>query len=424
MVLIDYFCPMEKKNTRIAIVGAGISGLIAAQVLEKEGYSPIIYEKTDRAGGRVKTDIVDGYQLDHGFQVVLDAYPMAQKYLDYAALDLQKFLPGAALYKEGKSSVLGDPSRSIKLLIPTLFSTIGNFSDKWKILRLYNVIKKKSVKQIFEEKETTTLFYLKSKGFSDDIIERFFKPFFSGIFLEPKLDTSSRMFQFVFKMFGTGSAVLPKAGIGAIPAQLLYKLERTKIEYHRSVERCSDSSIQFSDGRKVAVDYIIIATDASPLVPNLRKQQVYWHSSDTLYFTTKTRKIEMALIGLIADTDALINNIFYHTVLETAQKGTEELLSVTVVKEHDLTEYELIQRVKDDLNTYCGITTERYLKHYPIKMALPKLTDLQYSLMPSETRLTERTFLAGDYLLNGSLNAAMISGEMAAKGVLEGIEKK
>jgi hypothetical protein len=149
-----------------------------------------------------------------------------------------------------------------------------------------------------------------------------------------------------------------------------------------------------------------------------------WHESDTLYFITKTRKIDKELIGLVSDQRALINNIFYHTVLETTKKGDEELLSVTVVKKHDLTEYQLIQKVKEDLDTFCGITTERYLKHYPIKMALPKLTDIRYSLMPTETRLTENTFLAGDYLLNGSLNAAMLSGEMAAKGVLEAIEKR
>ncbi|TLP79186.1 FAD-dependent oxidoreductase [Maribacter sp. ACAM166] len=414
---------MEKKTTKIAIIGAGISGLTAALALEKEGYSPIIYEKTDSVGGRVKTDMVDGYQLDHGFQVLLDAYPLARKYLDYSALELQKFLPGAQIFNQGKSSVLGDPLRSIQFLFPTLFSTIGSFSDKWNILRLNSTVKKKSLNEIFNEEETSTHTFLKSSGFSTEIIEQFFKPFFSGIFLEPNLETSSRMFQFVYKMFGTGYAVLPKAGIGAIPTQLFNKLEQTKITFNRSVESCSDNSIVFSDGHNVAPDYTIIATDASPLIPNLRNQQLNWQSSDTLYFTTKIRKIEDPLIGLISDKDALINNVFYHTSLVTSQRGTDELLSVTIVKEHNLTEYDLIQKVKDDLKTYCGITTERYLKHYPIKMALPKLNDLRYSLIPSETRLTERTFLAGDYLLNGSLNAAMLSGEMAALGVIDAIEK-
>jgi protoporphyrinogen oxidase len=415
---------MKKKSTRIAIIGAGISGLIAAITLEKEGYSPIIYERTDRAGGRVKTDIVDGYQLDHGFQVLLDAYPMARKYLDYPTLELQKFLPGAQIFKAGKCEILGDPLRDISLLFPTLTASIGTISDKWNILKLNMALKKKSLEAIFQETETTTYDNLKFQGFSTEIIEHFFKPFFSGIFLEPELNTPSRMFEFVYKMFGSGYAVLPKSGIGAIPTQLMRQLEQTKIEFNCTIESCTDTEILFSNGRKERFDYTIIATDASPLVPNLRKQHLDWQSSDTLYFTAPTRKINRPLIGLISDKNALINNLFYHTSLPMAHKGNEELLSVTIVKEHRLSEYELIQRVKEDLNDYCGISEVRYLKHYPVKKALPKLKDLRYALMPSETRLTERTFLAGDYLLNGSLNAAMVSGEMAAKGVLESIEKK
>ncbi|PIB37746.1 NAD(P)/FAD-dependent oxidoreductase [Maribacter sp. 4G9] len=415
---------MEKKFTKIAIIGAGISGLVAAITLEKEGFAPTIFEASDSIGGRVKTDILEGYQLDHGFQVLLDAYPMAQKYLDYGQLELQKFLPGAQVFHKGKSAIIGDPLRNLILLFPTLASGIGTFGDKLKVLKLNALLKEKTVEGIFEEPETSTIEYLKSLNFSEEIINQFFKPFFSGIFLEPHLATSSRMFQFVYKMFGAGLAVLPKAGIGAIPNQLQQKLKATKFIFDCPVESCTDEKITLSDGKTAFFDYKIIATDASPLVPNLRKQHLDWHTSDTLYFTTKHRKINKPLIGLIADQEALINNIFYHTALETAQNGVAELLSVTVVKEHDLTEYQLVQRVKEDLEKFCGITTDRYLKHYRIKKALPKLADIRYSLMPSETRITENIFLAGDYLLNGSLNAAMISGEMAAKGVLEVIERR
>ncbi|MFC2149046.1 NAD(P)-binding protein, partial [Bacteroidota bacterium] len=81
---------MNKQDYKIHIIGAGVSGLTAARVLEDNGYSPVIIEATDRVGGRVKTDIIDGYQLDHGFQVLLTAYPAAQKYLNLDALELQK----------------------------------------------------------------------------------------------------------------------------------------------------------------------------------------------------------------------------------------------------------------------------------------------------------------------------------------------
>ena len=176
---------MEKKSTKIAIVGAGVSGLIAAITLEKEGYSPTIYEATDGIGGRVKTDIVDAYQLDHGFQVLLDAYPMAQKYLDYEDLKLQKFLPGAQIYYNGKNSIIGDPLRELGLLLPSLTSNVGTLGDKVKVFKLNTELKRKTVEEFFKEPETSTLEFLSKFGFSEGIITKFFKPFFSGIFWSP-----------------------------------------------------------------------------------------------------------------------------------------------------------------------------------------------------------------------------------------------
>ena len=113
---------MNKKDCKIHIIGGGVSGLIAASILEKNGFNPTVLEATERVGGRIKTDIIDGYQLDHGFQVILTAYPAVIKYLDYKALELQLFLPGASIFKAHRQSIIGDPLRDISLLISTLFS--------------------------------------------------------------------------------------------------------------------------------------------------------------------------------------------------------------------------------------------------------------------------------------------------------------
>lgn len=410
-----------EKEVKIAIIGAGVSGLVAAKVLESQGYEPTVYEASDRAGGRVKTDVVNGYQLDHGFQVLLNAYPIAQRYLDYPSLELGTFLPGATLFKNGKQVTLGDPLRNPSLLLPTLTSGIGTFGDKWKIFKLNAELKKKAIETIFEEPETTTLHYLKSKGFSDGIIADFFTPFFSGIFLEPDLSTSSRMFQFVYKMFGTGNAVLPKAGIEAIPKQLLERLTKTRFVYNRRVTTCNDGTLVFSDGKEEIVDYTIIATEASQLVPNLRNQETSWKTCDTLYFTTKEKIIDKPLIGLITDAEALVNNLFYHSSLPMEHSGAENLLSVTIVKKHGLPESELVKRVQFELNSICNISGTTFLKRYHIKRALPNLSNIQYTMDPTETRLTSKVFLSGDQLLNGSLNAAMLSGELAANAVLQTI---
>ncbi len=412
---------MSNSNYKIHIVGAGISGLIAATVFEKNGYSSVIIEATDCIGGRVKTDIVNGYQLDHGFQVLLTAYPAVQKYLDTQALDLQRFKPGAVIFKNGKQITLGDPLRDTTLLFPTLLSGIGTLSDKIRILRLNKILKRKTVSEIFEAKEKTTLSYLMDFGFSFKIIDDFFKPFFSGIFLEPNLNTSSRMFEFIYKMFGEGYATLPNAGIGAIPRQLVNNLSNTTFQFNTEVKAVKDGEIQLSTGETIHSDYTIVATEASNLVANLKGQSTLWKSCHTLYFETPKRVIEKPLIGLAADAEALINNIFFHSCLDMAYKTNKELLSVTIVKEHGLSEDALILRVQRELREYCGIDSSRFLKQYTIPMALPDLKNVQYEIAPSETQLTSQIFLAGDTQLNGSLNAAMISGERAAFGVLNAI---
>ncbi|MFT4661182.1 MAG: protoporphyrinogen oxidase [Patiriisocius sp.] len=410
---------MDKKDTKIYIIGAGVSGLVAAKVLEDNGFYPIILEATERVGGRVKTDLLEGYQLDHGFQVLLTAYPAAKKHLDFDTLDLQEFLPGATIFKNKNQKIIGDPLKDLSLLFSTLFSGIGNLSDKLKVLKLNNKLKKKSLAAIFSEKEQTTLSYLRNFGFSSKMINDFFKPFFSGIFLETKLETSSRMFEFVYKMFGEGSAAIPKEGIEAIPKQLKQKLKQTSIQFNTKIVSIADKEISLEDGRKLESDFTIVATEASNLMPGLKNHPREWKSCHCLYFETENKVIRKRLIALIPEKGALINNVFYNTSLKSTSKGNKDLLSVTVIDDKNLSSEQLIEHVKIELNDYCGIDTLRMLKQYIIPMALPKLEDLKYEVLPSEIRINNHAFLAGDTLLNGSLNAAMISGETAALGVVE-----
>ena len=108
----------------------------------------------------------------------------------------------------------------------------------------------------------------------------------------------------------------------------------------------------------------------------------------------------------------------------TAVTSKNQLLSVTVIDNQNLSNEAPIERVKIELKVQCGIDSCVFIKQYTIPMALPKLNDLKYEMLPSETRLTNGLFLAGDTLLNGSLNAAMISGERAALGVIEELSKR
>ena len=413
---------MDKKDFKIYIVGAGVSGLVAAQVLENQGYQPVILEASDRAGGRVKTDIKKGFQLDHGFQVLLSSYPAAQKYLNFKALKLQELKPGAVIFNNGKQQIIGDPLRDISTLFSTLFSGIGTLSDKFKIFQLNLKLKNKSIEAIFSSDEISTKAYLQEFGFSSQIITQFFTPFFTGIFLENELTTSSRMFEFVFKMFGEGLAVIPKGGMEEISKQLVANLRNTTFQYNTQVSSVSNEEIVLHTGEKLVSTATIIATDASKLVRDAPSKNLIWKSCQTLYFTANKRVIEKPMIGLVSKKDSLINNIFYHTSVATNSNNTEELLSVTVVKEHQLTEEQLIATVTKQLQEECTIDHLTFLAVYHIKKALPDLKDIKYEVSPPETQLSSGIFLAGDVQLNGSLNAAMIAGENAALQVIASIK--
>ena len=404
---------MEDK--KIVIIGAGVSGLVAAINLEKAGYKPVIYDKKDRVGGRVQTDYIDGEILDKGFQVLLPNYPAVQKYLNLELLHLKYFTSGAFVFKKDFNGKLGNPSRDFDLLFPTLFSKLASLPDKLKILNLARKLSKKPFDEIFREKSKTTIDYLKDYGFSEKVIANFFKPFFAGIFLEDELKTSSRMFEFTFKLFSSAKAGIPEKGIQATPNQLANRLRNTTFHFNTSIESVVNEKIIFSDGKETKADFIIIATDPSPLISNLNNQKSEWKKVDTLYFEVNNRVINLPMIGLIAEEDALINNFHY---LKLAS-DLKQIISVSVIKTHNLSDVQLVERVRKELIEICEIEVVELIKHYKIPQALPDIMDVNYQIPHTETKLKDNIFLAGDVLSNGSLNAAMLNGESAAKAVIE-----
>lgn len=395
------------------IIGAGIAGLVAAIELEKQGYSPVILEATDSIGGRVRTDNLNGYPADHGFQVLLTAYPEAQRYLDYDQLDLINFLPGSIVFKNGKMNKIGDPMRDTSFLWSTLISRIGTLQDKLLILKLSLALKKKSIDTIFEEVEIPTLQYLKNYGFSNRIINSFFQPFFAGIYLEENLNTSSRMFEFVYKMFSSGSAAIPRRGMKAIPEQLASQLNSTTIRLRSKVLALEGKTITLSSGEILTADNIILATDPSPFFGKVRTKPHEWKSCYNLYFQSKKSIMNKPVIGLLPNRKLLVNNFHFLDDIHT-KNGNESVLSVTVINDRELREETLINKVRVEMQNYCNIEAGELLRIHHIKKALPKVSNVKN--MPTDTSaiLTPGVFCCGDYLANSSLNAAMASGRVAA----------
>ena len=205
---------MSERRPEVVIVGAGMAGLACAVELSAAGIDFILLEASDDVGGRVRSDRVEGFILDRGFQVLLTSYPEARRLLDYEALDLRPFQPGALVRLDGSFSRLGDPWRRPSDLFRTLTAPVGTLKDKLILARLRSRLVDDDLERIWDRPARTTWSALEAEGFSPRIIRRFFQPFLGGVFLESELRTSSRMFEFVFRMFSTGLATLPARGRG------------------------------------------------------------------------------------------------------------------------------------------------------------------------------------------------------------------
>lgn len=404
----------------ITIIGAGISGLTTAVYLHKKGYKVQILEASDRAGGRIKTDLVNGFLLDRGFQVLLTEYPEAKALLNYEKLNLKKFLPGATvLYDDGQFEI-ADPFRRPSLLFSTLFAPVGSIKDKLNTFFLKNTLIKKTLPTIFKQPEIQTVAKLKEYGFSDKMIARFFKPFFSGIFLENDLKTSSNMFDFVMKMFSEGDAAIPELGMEEIPKQLVQLLPNDCILYNHKVNAIDNLSISCENGSKFSADKIIIATEATGYAKNyIAETEQNSHQVTNVYFEAKLPPTNKAVVILNAATNKKwVNNL---TVMSNVSGKYAPLGSVLISIslngipiENDVT---LAQNMKNEVKKWFGNQVEDWnlLKTYRINYALPNQNSISNELDSSQFKINENLFICGDHLLNGSINAAMKSGRLVAE---------
>ncbi|HSW38664.1 MAG TPA: FAD-dependent oxidoreductase, partial [Acidobacteriota bacterium] len=227
---------MNTKILDVIIVGAGLAGLSCARRLQTEGFDFRIVEASDRIGGRIKTDAVKGFLLNHGFQVLQTAYPEARRLLDYAALELRAFAPGALFRIGGRFHVVTDPRRAPRHLFSTLLAPIGTPADRLRMARLSRRLMRMRSAEVLNAPDILTPEFLRKEGFSDLMIKRFFKPFLSGVCLDPEIQVSSRAFRYIFSMFAMGDVSIPAIGMEAIPRQIGSSIEPGRFRFGCKVQ--------------------------------------------------------------------------------------------------------------------------------------------------------------------------------------------
>lgn len=403
------------------IIGGGISGLTCAKYLNEKGYSFMLLEGSDALGGRVRTDKVDGFLLDRGFQILLTNYPEAKKILNYNNLDLKYFSSGAMIKAEKGFMKMENPFRNKMAYLTMAFSSVGSLSDKLKIRKFANELAEIPDDEFFKMEATDTLTFLRNYGWSEKMINNFFKPFYGGVFLENDLVTSSNFFQFTFKQFFKGDAAIPADGMQAIPEQIAEMLPRNSIRKNARVKGFEGNQIFLDGGEVITADRIVVATDpkTSDRLLGETNERTYNITTCT-YFSAESSPLKgQKFIALNPNRRGAVHNVCVPSDISSHYGNAgKSLISVSTQGLEKLDERNLTNRIKRELFDWFGASVNvwKHLKTYHIPESL-----VQYRAGSERqnSKLGDNLYRCGDYLAYPSLNAAMQTGREVAQMIME-----
>ena len=403
-----------------------MAGLTCANYLHRAGRAVVVLEATEAVGGRVRTDVTpDGFRLDHGFQVLLTKYPEVQRLLDYGALNLKAFRSGAVIrLPDGRQTTLRNPLQQPLAAFTALTAPIGTLPDKLRILSLVQHVRRFSAEELLSHPATDTLTFLRRYGWSEQMIDTFFRPFFGGVFLDRSLSTASNFFEFVFKQFVEGEAVVPALGMQQIPEQLAQRLPAGTVRLHTPAEAVEGNMVRLRGGETLAAAAVVVATDGDTtarLLPHLPQlHDTAWRRTTCTYFAAPAAPGRPdKLLRLNATPGQLAHNVcFASDVAPEYAPAGQTLVSVSTHGEHGLPETALTARLHAELMGWFGdgAAQWRHLRTYQLPHALPV-----YASGPAqhqELKLNDTLYRCGDYTAYPSLNAAMASGRQVAEMLL------
>jgi phytoene dehydrogenase-like protein len=434
---------MESREamTDVVIIGAGLAGLSSALSLEAAGLSVALLEASDAPGGRVRTDLVEGFRLDRGFQVMLTAYPEAKRLLDYDALQLKRFEPGALVWHGGKFHRFADPFRNPMGAAKFLFDSVVPLADKLQVAKLRARVQRGTCAEIFARTEKTTRDYLQAVPFSAAIIERFFEPFFAGVFLERELATSSRFFEFLFRMFSLGDTAVPAAGMQQIPFQLAAMLRAGTLLTGARVSKVTRSTRSFQveiegkDSQEArAVVLAVAGNEGNRLlggvggwsIPEVRA----WNKTTAFCYAAQQAPVDEPIILLNGEGPAAgpVNHVAVMSAVSSqyAPPGAH-LVVASVVGEapaEDATLVRLDQAVRLHVGKWFGpvVNAWKMLGAYTLARALPLQRHAEWEQAAVRIVGTGGVYMCGDYRETASIQGALASGRRAAEAVIKDLQ--
>lgn len=409
---------MAERRIDTVIIGAGLAGLACARTLTGRGQTVRVLEAGDAVGGRVRTDVRDGFRLDRGFQLLNSSYPAARRMLDLAELDLRPFVPGALVHSGGRRHRLVDPRRRPREVLATLRAPVGSTRDKVAVAALSGYDAVAPTKRLTRAPDESAERMLRRRGISPAMIDGFLRPFLAGVFAERELRTSSRFFHLVWRSFARGTIGVPAAGMGAIAEQLAGGLPAGTVEPDAPVEAIDDGAVRLVGGQAVAAPRVVIATDpvtAGRLAPEVEVPEM--NGLTTLYHSTTRAPLDEPILVLDADGDLIVNTVVLSAAAPSYAPPGAALVSTSVLgAAHDAEDLE--RRVRQRLAVlYDADTTGwEHIASYPLPRALPAQPPPLDIRKP--VRVRPGVYVCGDHRDTASIQGALVSGRRAATAVL------
>lgn len=402
----------------VVIVGAGLAGLACARTLHAAGVDAVVLEASDGVGGRVRSDVVDGFVLDRGFQILLTAYPELHRWVDLDSLDLCRFDPGARIRVGGRFHTVGDPLRRPADLLSTIAAPIGTPLDKLRVLQAVASVRRGPAADLLRRPDGTTAERLRRLGFSDRAVERFLRPLFAGIQLDPELEVSSRRFDVILRMLAVGDSAVPAAGMSALPEAIAAGLPPGVVRLGTPVGSAGPGTVRTDDG-SLSANAVVVATDgptAASLTgavadPGSRPVAALWFGADA----PPLRGPRLVLDG---DRSGPVRNLAVMSEVSSRYAPQGRASVVAAVPGPDALEPDLPADARRQLRKWFGAEVDGWdlLRVDVIPHGQP---DQRPPLHPKQpVRVGEGLFVCGDHRDTASIQGALFSGRRTAEAVL------
>lgn len=414
----------------IVVVGAGVAGLAAAKAVHEAGRRVVVLESADRIGGKVRTDVVEGFRLDRGYQVHFAAYPNLAKVAPPEALAIGAYRAGAIMRDRRGSHVLEAP-RSPRALVRMALDRSVSLSDKLRVGAWTARTMAWSVETIRALPDFPAADELARIGFSPAFREAFLRPFLGGIFLDRSLSFSRRQFAFVWKMLASGAIGLPAEGMEAIPRLIASALPGGSIRLSARVSELRPRSdggeieVRLSTHETIRASAVILAADARESARLVGERfEAEYNGMVQVWLECAERPMAEPMLLLNGTGEGIVNTLSPSSMAQPsyAPKGRGRgLLGATIVGGREESDDEIGARAAEEAERLAPEAGVRSV------LAVQRIPEAHLRDAPGFERRRPKTatafpgvFLAGEATTNTSLDGAAESGLRAARRVLGG----